>query len=196
MIFCSNCGEANDDEARACVNCGLQFTGQGSSTPFTTAPLQTETDVRESQSVDAASFAPSAHNALQETEVALQANGLLAIGKKRDPMMVLALSLLTCFVYLIYWWYVSGVEIKSALGREDLNPALDTVFGTVTCFIYFIYLAIRYPQLITELQAKAGMERTEFPVVRQVLYILFAPVSAFMIQSDLNKIWEFAESNG
>ncbi|MGB9180301.1 MAG: DUF4234 domain-containing protein [Pyrinomonadaceae bacterium] len=193
MIFCANCGQANTDAARACVSCGLPFTGQGNSTPFTTTPLQTATDARGQQPVDAALPAPSVDNALQETELAPQVSGLLATGKRRDPLMVLALSLVTCFIYLVYWWYISGVEIKNALGREDLNPTLDTILGVVTCFIYFIYLAVRYPQLIMELQAKAGMPRTEIPVVSQVLYILFAPVSAFMIQSELNKIWEFAE---
>lgn len=192
MIFCSNCGQVNEDAARACVGCGLQFTGQSGSTPFTTTPLQTETEVREQQSLDASLPVPSVHDALQEAEHAPQANGLNAIGKRRDPVMVLVLSLVTCFVYLVYWWYISGVEIKNALGREDLNPTLDTILGVVTCFIYFIYMAVRYPQLIMELQAKAGMPRTEIPVVSQVLYILFAPVSAFMIQSELNRIWEFA----
>lgn len=193
MIFCANCGQANDDAARACASCGLRFTGQASSTPFTTTPFKTATDESERQRVFETEGTPSNQNALQEIQQASHANGLDAVGKKRDPLMVLALSLLTCFVYLIYWWYISGVEIKNALGREDLNPALDITLGLLTCGLYFVYLAYRYPQLIMEMQTRAGMPRREIAVVSLVLYILFAPVSGFMIQSELNKIWEFVE---
>jgi hypothetical protein len=119
--------------------------------------------------------------------------GLYTVGETRDPITVLLLSLVTCGIYLYYEIYKVSSELRDALGRQDINPTMDVVLGIVTCGLYFIYLAYRYPQLILELQDRARMPRNDISIVSIILAVCgLGIVSVFMIQTELNKVWDAA----
>lgn len=124
-----------------------------------------------------------------------QGGGLTGVGEKRDPIMVIVLSIVTCGIYMYYWVYQTSMEIKNALGgREDINPTLDVVLSIFTCGIYLIYLFYRYPQLLLELQDRTSQPRNDITVISLVLALVgVGIVSVFMIQTEMNKIWEAAE---
>jgi hypothetical protein len=186
MIYCTKCGQANDDAARVCMSCGATFTGRGSSDPqpFTTAdPAATESQQQQPGSPWTTPLEPA--------YMQPQPSGIITPGEKRDPIMVLILGILTCGIYAVYWTYKTSSEIKDALGREDINPALDAVLTFVTCFIWLIYLAYKYPQLLLQLQDKAGLPRNDISLISLILAIVgLSPVSFFMIQSELNNVWD------
>jgi hypothetical protein len=122
-----------------------------------------------------------------------QSGGIITPGEKRDPIMVLILGILTCGIYAIYWVFKTSSEIKDALGREDINPALDAVLSLLTCYIWLIYLAYKYPQFLLQLQEKAGLPRNDISLVSLILAIVgLSPISFFMIQSELNNVWDAA----
>nr|MBA3805270.1 hypothetical protein [Acidobacteriota bacterium] len=57
--------------------------------------------------------------------------------------------------------------------------------------LYFIYLAYRYPQLILEMQDRVRLPRNDISLVSIILAVCgLSMVSIFMIQTELNKIWE------
>jgi uncharacterized membrane protein YidH (DUF202 family) len=119
--------------------------------------------------------------------------GLYAVGEKRDPILVLVLSLVTCGIYAFYQIYKVSSELRDALGRQDINPALDLVLGLVTCGLYFIYLAYRYPQLILEMQDRVRLPRNDISMVSIILAVCgLSIVSLFMIQTELNRVWDAA----
>jgi hypothetical protein len=119
--------------------------------------------------------------------------GLFSIGEKRDPILVLVLTLVTCGIYGIYWWNVSITEIKNSLGREDINPAMELLLGFVTCGIYFIYLYYKYPQLLLEMQDRVRLPRNDISLISILLTVFgLGLVSIFMIQTEMNKIWDAA----
>lgn len=119
--------------------------------------------------------------------------GLAALGEKRDPAMVIVFTLITCGFYGLWWWYTVATEIKNALNRQEMNPALDIVLSIVTCGIYFIYLSYKYPQLMMEMQDRVGMGRNDISMLTLLLSVFgLQIVSAFMIQTELNKIWDAA----
>jgi hypothetical protein len=119
--------------------------------------------------------------------------GLYAVGEKREPVTVLLLSFVTCGIYGFYEIYKVSSELRDALGRQDINPTLDIVLGIVTCGLYFIYLAYRYPQLILELQDRVGLPRNDISLVSIILAVCgLSFISIFMIQTELNKVWDAA----
>ena len=193
MIFCTNCGQQNDDAARSCTNCGQAFGGQAGSTPFTTATpgAGTQQPAGGPGGWASPSYGDPSHG--MQPAAGAGRPGLYAVGEKRDPIMVLVLSFVTCGVYGLYEIYKVSSELRAALGRQDINPTLDIVLGLVTCGLYFIYLAYRYPQLILELQDRTGQPRNDISLVSIILAICgLSVVSIFMIQTELNKVWDAA----
>lgn len=189
MIYCSKCGQANDDAARVCLSCGAMFNERGGAAPFRTADPATATgEVRQAGDLWT--------TPLYEPPGYMQPQGGAGMtpGEKRDPVMVLVFGILTCGIYALYWVYKTSSEVKDALGRDDVNPALDTVLSLITCYLWFIYLAYRYPQLILQLQEKAGLPRNDISLISLILSIVgLGPISFFMIQSELNRVWDAAE---
>ncbi|HEV2912665.1 MAG TPA: DUF4234 domain-containing protein [Pyrinomonadaceae bacterium] len=193
MIFCTKCGQQNDDAARNCANCGQPFGGQSGSTPFTTATPGAGT--QQPGSSPGAWASPAYGDPAYGMQQAAGGGrpGLYAVGEKRDPIMVLVLSFVTCGIYGLYEIYKVSSELRGALGRQDINPTLDVVLGVVTCGLYFIYLAYRYPQLIMELQDRVGQPRNDISLISIILAICgLSVVSIFMIQTELNKVWDAA----
>src|SRR5258708_1559940 len=148
MIFCTNCGQQNDDAARSCTNCGTSFSGRSGTNPFTT-PSTAQAE-QGAQQAPADPWSTPEHGGLPQQMEHGGAQGILAIGQRRDPILVLVLSLVTCGIYALWWAYTAMTEVKNALGREELNPTLDIVLTIVTCGLYGIYLLYKYPRLIVE----------------------------------------------
>lgn len=119
--------------------------------------------------------------------------GLFAIGERRDPVMVLVFSLLTCGLYSWYWWFVTATDVKNALRREDINPAMELVLSFVTCGIYLIFLYYKYPQMMLEMQERVRLPRNDISTVSLLLGIFFPLAAMFIIQTELNKIWDAAD---
>lgn len=136
-------------------------------------------------------FAPAASS--KEEIDSLQS--LPGVGEKRNPLRVLILGFVTCYLYLFYWWYVTGEDIKRALGRDETNPPLELVLNLLTCSIYSIYLSYKYPKLVLEMQEKARVPPNDTSLL-SVLLSLFSlgPIACYLIQTDLNRIWDTVKS--
>jgi uncharacterized protein DUF4234/zinc ribbon protein len=182
MISCTRCGKDNEDDARSCMNCGARFAGQDEAAPFVTTKLEERAGPLPQETVTKDELERAGHQPL------------MAVGEKRDPLVVLILGFVTCYIYLFYWWYVTGADIKRATNREDINPPLELALNLVTCSLFSIFLSYKYPKLILEMQEKARVVRNDTSLV-SVLLSLFSlgPIACYVIQSDLNRIWETAK---
>jgi hypothetical protein len=181
MIICGECGGQNDDIARTCANCGARFDERGGAgfavkdrkplaDPFLTTPLTGADPL-----------------------VPVRGAGLEAVAEPRNPGLVLLLSFVTCYIYLVYWWYMVGKEIKAATGREELNPQLDLILNIVTLSLYSIYLSYKYPKLMLEMESRVRLEEKDKSLPATLLSLFsLGPIAAFLVQSDLNRIWEAA----
>lgn len=117
----------------------------------------------------------------------------MAVGEKREPVMVIVFTLISCGIYGLWWMHTYATEVKNALGRQDLNPTTDIVLSLVTCGIWgIIAFYYKYPKLIPDLQQRVGLPPNDISTMTLLLGIFFAPVSLFMIQTELNKIWDAA----
>jgi hypothetical protein len=187
MLFCHRCGNENLDEARSCASCGASLGRREEAAPRVTTKLAEG---------DAALPFGQVSQAQEELEGAVRRGPLPVALEKRDPLFVLILGFLTCYIYLFYWWYVTGADIKRATGREDINPPLELVLNLLTCSLYSIYLSYKYPKLILEMQERAHVVRNDTSLL-SVLLSLFSlgPVACYVIQTDLNRILETVEQN-
>ncbi|HYE65565.1 MAG TPA: DUF4234 domain-containing protein [Pyrinomonadaceae bacterium] len=183
MIFCTSCGQQNDDSARVCTNCGRPLPAPSASTPYAPPPGAQQTGSPwETPQYGAPGYGMQPGRA-----------GLYSVGEKRDPIMVLLFSFFTCGIYAIWWWYTIMTEIKNSLGREDINPTTDLVLALVTCGLYGIYLFYKYPQIMLEMQDRVGLPRNDISALSLILAVFgLGIVSVFMVQTELNKIWEAA----
>ncbi|MBD0372809.1 MAG: DUF4234 domain-containing protein [Pyrinomonadaceae bacterium] len=183
MLVCARCGKENADEARSCLNCGARFGGQDESAPFLT--------------VDERRAPPLVEVAGTKDELEIVATPRLfaGVGERRDPLLVLILGFVTCYIYLFYWWYATAADIKRATGRQDIYPQIEVLLNILTCGLYTIYLSYKYPKLILEMQEKAHVIRNDTSLM-SVLLSLFSlgPIACYVIQKDLNRIWETIES--
>jgi hypothetical protein len=211
MIGCPSCGAGNVEGTRFCVKCGTTL-------PATPAPesWRQSGDLGQQQGAPSGGFAPDPQQqppaggyqtpdpyAQQQSvpvwggEAAMQQQygraGLLSVGEKRDPMMVVLFTFLTCGIYALFWWYSVITEIKNALGRDDINPTMEIVLVFVTCGIYGFYLYYKYPQLMMEMQDRAGRPRNDISMTTLLLAIFgLAVISIPIMQSELNNIWDAA----
>ena len=211
MIACPSCGAGNVEGTRFCVKCG---------TTLPTAPApeawRQSGDLGQQQPSQGAPsggfasgsqpsghstpdpYAPAAPSGWPQPPQSMQQSygggaGLLSIGEKREPMMVVLFTLLTCGIYGWFWLYTTITEIKNSLGREDINPGMELVLSIVTCGIYMVYLFYKYPQMMLEMQDKAGRPRNDISMTTLLLAVFgLGVVSIAIMQSELNNIWDAA----
>lgn len=108
-------------------------------------------------------------------------------GEVRNPTTVWLLSF--CGFYAIYWWYLTGNELKNYLGKEDLNPTMDIVI-TLICGFYMLYLPIKYGKFIQEAQQRAGIANAEDQGMSFLIWMFLCNLGYKNMQTELNKIWE------
>jgi len=212
MIACPSCGAGNVEGTRFCVKCGTTL-------PATPAPetWRQSGDLGQQQGAPSGGFAPDPQQQQQQQGGGYQTPdpyapaaaswpqqpqamqqgyggaGLYSVGEKRDPMMVVLFTFLTCGIYGWYWIYTVITEIKNSLGREDINPAMELILGIVTCGIYMIYIFYKYPQLMLEMQDRAGRPRNDISMTSLLLAIFgLGIISIAIMQGELNNIWDAA----
>jgi hypothetical protein len=209
MIACPSCGAGNVEGTRFCVKCGTtlptapapetwrQSGDLGQQQPQQGAPSGGFSSGSQPGGYSTpdpyAPAAPSSWPQPQAMQPGYGGAGLLSIGEKREPMMVVLFTLLTCGIYGWFWLYTTVTEIKNALGREDINPGMELVLSIVTCGIYMVYLFYKYPQLMMEMQDRAGRPRNDISMTTLLLAVFgLGIVSIAIMQSELNNIWDSA----
>lgn len=116
-------------------------------------------------------------------------------GEVRNPVRTWLLCIFTCGIYMLYWWYTIGNELKNYLGKEDLNPTLDVGLICLTAFFcggpwYMFYLPIKYGKLIQEAQQRAGIANAEDQGMSFLMWLFACGLGFKNIQDELNKVWE------
>ena len=111
-----------------------------------------------------------------------QAKGLLD-----NPMMVLILGFVTCYLFAIYWMWVRTKELNAELGKQQVNPMF--IFPGCICGPVFWYGDWLFAQGFHEVKKKKkGAEAKDEIILHTILLILLAPVGQFMIQTQMNEM--------
>lgn len=115
--------------------------------------------------------------------------------RRRDPLRVWLLSLLTGGVYGVQWWYLMGEELRDHLGRPDIDPVRDIVIGSLCC-PYVAYLPFKYGAYIAEARARAGLPTSPGRRWAYVALTLLCMYGYATMQEDLNEVWREEEGDG
>jgi hypothetical protein len=113
--------------------------------------------------------------------------------KRRNPIGVWLLGLVTVAIYYVVWFYKINKEAKNYLGDEALKPWLSAVavspLGWILLFIPPLVSTYRAGQRIAKMQQKAGLVDQISPGICLLLFLV-SRVDMIYMQEHLNRIWK------
>ncbi|QQR89284.1 MAG: DUF4234 domain-containing protein [Myxococcales bacterium] len=125
--------------------------------------------------------------------------------EKREPGLVLLLSIVTCGLYLLYWYHCVYREFESLTGQTPTGQAfvLDLAFSILTCGIYGIWVDYKIAQVLLEQQERWGMKHAQDTTIITVVLDVAGYVSVFFAnfvssalhQDQLNKLASVIEKH-
>ena len=126
----------------------------------------------------------------------LQIAGTGATAKKRNPLGVVGLGLITIGIYLAFWWYFVNREMRDLgkargtdLGQNPGNSVLAVTLGALI-IVPAIVSQWRTCDRIQRSQETVGLQnRVSGPIIF-ILFLLIGPVGWWYAQSELNKVWD------
>ena len=114
------------------------------------------------------------------------------IGVRREGITVLLLSIVTCGIYMYWWFYQCMEDINKASGERRLN-SMGLLLGSIFC-PFVIYLMLYN---IDRNLARLSQENGTFYKENFVMWLLMTLlcglgtyISLFQVSSGLNEIWD------
>ena len=107
----------------------------------------------------------------------------------RNIALQVVLSIFTCGIWGIVWWFQLGSDIQLVRGDEKPNPLTDFLLTIVTCGVWGVYCAYQWPTLLQEpLRNRNVRVDPNLPVLSLVLAIFgLHLVGMVLMQQVLNE---------
>jgi len=110
--------------------------------------------------------------------------------------MAIIFSILTCGIYLYYWFYQIMSSHYHLTGRRD-TAGMDLVLGLVTCGIYFIYMGYKMGKLEAEIYDNYADRSKDDSILYIILNIFGMFIITYaIVQSNLNYIVDHGRFDG
>lgn len=108
--------------------------------------------------------------------------------QRRDLVVCIILTLVTCGIYGLVWRYNIGMDIARARGDNQPQPITDLLLTVITCGLWGFVVSYRWAQLLNEVAAKNGRRVDDnFPTLCLVLAIFsYGLVDVALMQNLLN----------
>ena len=162
MKYCSNCGSQIPETATFCTNCGNKLGDQNDNT---------------NQNND-------------KSETINQNYGGKPNIIKRDIVVAIILSMVTCGIYGIIWFINMVNDVNTVCADDKSNQSGGVVFllTLVTCGIYGIIWFYQVGKRMSDAGRKYGMDIADNSTIYLVLQLFgLGIVNYCLIQSDLNR---------
>ena len=115
------------------------------------------------------------------------------IGVRRSPVVVILLSIITCGIYMLYWYYQSMEDINRASGEQRIN-SVAFLIGSLVCSPVYLVGLYRIDQELARLAKENGTSYKENFIIWLILSIFLfgigSIVAAFNICNAYNDIWD------
>lgn len=100
--------------------------------------------------------------------------------KRRDPIFVVIVSIVTFMIYGLYWFYHTRRELNE-LTAESTDPLLWTIGLFVP--LVNLYVAWKYCEDFETATKKARDKLLIF-----LAWLVFVPIAQYVVQEELNKL--------
>ena len=113
--------------------------------------------------------------------------GNTPIIKKRDIVISILLSFITCGIYGLYWFITMTDESNALSDEKTASGAEALLYSIVTCGVYFFYWNYKMGQKMTNAGQKYNKSINDNSVLYLILSIFgLSLVNYCLIQNDLN----------
>lgn len=117
--------------------------------------------------------------------------------KRRSPLGVWLLSLVTGGIYGLVWLYKVNDEARRYLSDDSIKPALSVLAfipGAALFYIPPLVSIFRTGERVGRMQERAGVREGGISAVLAVLGLLVLVLDVPYIQSHLNRAWDAARA--
>jgi ACR3 family arsenite efflux pump ArsB len=116
--------------------------------------------------------------------------------KKRNPLGVLGLDLITIGIYFFVWYYKINDELRRVEKDDTISPMrslMAMIFGWLIIVPPFLAMW-NTAKHVRALEQRKGLQQTLEPALTIVILLIFAPANTTYVQSHLNSAWDAAVS--
>jgi drug/metabolite transporter (DMT)-like permease len=133
----------------------------------------------------------------------VQISGSNELGKIRNPLGVIGLSIITLGIYAIVWYYKLNkelAEIGRAKGTDELGTSPGTSVLAITLGALVIVPALvsiyNFTKRLAAAKRLTGVEPGIEPGLLFVIWIFVSPVAQYIAQADMNKVLQAQTGSG
>lgn len=115
--------------------------------------------------------------------------------KKREPLGVLGLSVITLGIYWFYWYYQINDEIRR-FEDENVRPGIALLAVTLGWFIIVPpFISVYNTSLhLVQMEKGAGIQQELSPSLNVILLLVVAVGVGMYSQEHLNRIWDTSKA--
>lgn len=116
---------------------------------------------------------------------------ILYIGKTRSTVAVILLTLVTCGIYGLYWYYVIMEDLNKTMNRDYISSGLMLLLAII-CFPVAWYILYKVDQGLVEVCAPEGVPYRENFILWLLLALVFGVgvfVAMVQITGAYNNLW-------
>ena len=114
--------------------------------------------------------------------------------EKKNIVLAIVLTLVTCGIYGIYWFYTMTEDVHRLVGRRTTaDGGMAILYSLVTCGIYSLYWMYKMGEGLTEAKMMRGMMADQNAGLLYLILAVFGlgVISEVLIQSAINDIIYF-----
>jgi hypothetical protein len=116
--------------------------------------------------------------------------------KKREPLGVLGLSIITLGIYWFYWYYSVNDEIRRFEKDDNVRPGMALLAITLGWLIIVPpFISVYNTSLhIVQMEKRAGIQQELSPALNVILLLVVAVGVGMYSQEHLNRIWDASKA--
>jgi TRAP-type C4-dicarboxylate transport system permease small subunit len=108
--------------------------------------------------------------------------------EKRDLVLYIVLSIITCGIFSLYWFVCITDDTNKLLGETDTSGIVSLLLTIVTCGIYGFYWAYREGEKIDRAKQRRNIPAGNGGILYVILYFFGGLIAYALIQNELNNL--------